>query len=183
METNKDFTFEVLISKDCYAAKPEHSQYELMEFQKVVVNPTTLLDYVRQGHSFCHVHKNERRLKGNFKYTNFVNIDIDDSTVSMSEFLKRPIIKPTLAYTTFSNKILGYRYRLLYCFSEPIDAQTYVPLYRWICAYIGLSKTKDHCGHVTNQLMNGNSLADIELYLSNRIYKISDFVQPGLLEL
>lgn len=117
-------------------------------------------------------------------YTYFVNIDVDNATMSLSDFLERPIMKPTIAYTTFSNGKDGlYSYRLLYCFEEKIQAQDYERLYNHICGYIGQSKTKDHCGRVLSQLMNGNSLPDIETYMSHRIYEMSDFVQKSFLEL
>lgn len=93
-------------------------------------------------------------------------------------------MKPTIAYTTFSNGKDGlYSYRLLYCFEEKIQAQDYERLYNHICGYIGQSETKDHCGRVLSQLMNGNSLPDIETYMSHRIYEMSDFVQKSFLEL
>ena len=155
-----------------------------MRFHKVVVNPSIFMEYIRLGHSFCHVYKNDYRSNSDFLYTYFVNVDVDGSSVSLTEFLKRPVMKPTLAYTTFSNMLIdGYRYRLIYCFSEKIDFQTYSPLYSWICSYIGLSDTQDNCGKTPAQLMNGNSLPDIECYLSNRIYDISDFVQKSHLQL
>jgi hypothetical protein len=59
----------------------------------------------------------------------------------------------------------------------------YEPLYNSICSYVGLANTKDDCGRVLSQLMNGNSLPDMEYYLSNRIYNISDFAQISHLRL
>ena len=46
-----------------------------------------------------------------------------------------------------------------------------------------LEKTKDDCGRVLAQLMNGNSLPDMEYYLSNRVYDVSDFAQKSSLQL
>ena len=130
------------------------------------------------------MYKNDHRSNADFLYTYFVSIDVDDSKVSLANYLEKPYMKPTFAYTTFSNKKNGsYSYRLIYCFLEQIDAQMYEPLYKSICSYVGLANTKDNCGRVLSQLMNGNSQPDMEYFLSNRIYDVSDFVQISHLRL
>ena len=179
-----NYNFEISISEKAYSAKPKNEDYKSMKFRKVIVNPSLFLEYIKFGYSYCHVFKNDHRSNADFLYTYFVNIDVDDSKVSLDDYLKKPYMKPTLAYTTFSNKKNGlYSYRLIYCFSEQIDAQMYEPLYKIICSYVGLANTKDDCGRVLSQLMNGNSLPDMECYLSNRIYNISDFAQISQLRL
>ena len=173
-----NYNFEISISEKAYSAKPKNEDYKSMKFRKVIVNPSLFLEYIKFGYSYCHVFKNDHRSNADFLYTYFVNIDVDDSKVSLADYLKKPYMKPTLAYTTYSNKKNGlYSYRLIYCFSEKIDAQMYEPLYNSICSYVGLANTKDDCGRVLSQLMNGNSLPDMEYYLSNRIYNISVFSQ------
>ena len=184
MKERNDFHFEISISEKSYRTKPSSEDYKCMKFHKVVVNPGMFMEYIRLGYSYCHVYKNDYRSNKTFLYTYFVNIDVDDSQISMSQCINRAVIKPTLAYTTFSNMKNGlYSYRLIYCFSEQIDAQIYEPLYKKVCAYANLSATKDNCGRVLAQLMNGNSLPDMESYLSNRIYEISDFAPKGSLQL
>lgn len=179
-----NYNFEISISEKAYSAKPKNEDYKSMKFRKVIVNPSLFLEYIKFGYSYCHVFKNDHRSNADFLYTYFVNIDVDDSKVSLADYLKKPYMKPTLAYTTYSNKKNGlYSYRLIYCFSEKIDAQMYEPLYNSICSYVGLANTKDDCGRVLSQLMNGNSLPDMEYYLSNRIYDISNFAQISHLRL
>lgn len=39
---------------------------------------------------------------------------------------------------------------------------------------------KDNCGRVKAQLMNGNSLSDTQVYQSNIIYSITDFIQEEI---
>ena len=178
MKIKSDFEFEISISERAYCAKPKSEDYKSMKFRKVIVNPSKFMEYIRLGYSYCHVFKNDHRSNADFLYTYFVSIDVDDSHVSLANYLEKPYMKPTLAYTTFSNKKNGsYSYRLIYCFLEQIDAQMYEPLYISICSYVGLTNTKDDCGRVLSQLMNGNSQPYMEYYLSNRIYGISDFVQ------
>ena len=184
MKERNDFHFEISISEKSYRTKPSSEDYKCMKFHKVVVNPSMFMEYIRLGYSYCHVYKNNHRSNSDFLYTYFVNIDVDDSPISMSQCIKRAVMKPTLAHTTFSNKKNDlYSYRLIYCFSEQIDAQIYEPLYKQVCAYANLSTTKDNCGRVLSQLMNGNSLPDMESYMSYRIYEISDFAQKSSLQL
>ena len=184
MKIKSDFEFEISISERAYCAKPKSEDYKSMKFRKVIVNPSKFMEYIRLGYSYCHVFKNDHRSNADFLYTYFVSIDVDDSHVSLANYLEKPYMKPTLAYTTFSNKKNGsYSYRLIYCFLEQIDAQMYEPLYISICSYVGLTNTKDDCGRVLSQLMNGNSQPYMEYYLSNRIYGISDFVQISHLRL
>ena len=184
MKIKSDFEFEISISERAYCAKPKSEDYKSMKFRKVIVNPSKFMEYIRLGYSYCHVLKNDHRSNADFLYTYFVSIDVDDSHVSLANYLEKPYMKPTLAYTTFSNKKNGsYSYRLIYCFLEQIDAQMYEPLYISICSYVGLTNTKDDCGRVLSQLMNGNSQPYMEYYLSNRIYGISDFVQISHLRL
>lgn len=48
-------------------------------------------------------------------------------------------------------------------------------MYEKLCALTGLSATKDHCGKVITQLMNGTS-TDAYLYASNLVYSLkTDF--------
>ena len=184
MKVQLNYDFEISISEKAYSAKPKNEDYKSMKFRKVIVNPSLFLEYIKFGYSYCHVFKNDHRSNADFLYTYFVNIDVDDSKVPLADYLKKPYMKPTLAYTTYSNKKNGlYSYRLIYCFSEKIDAQMYEPLYNSICSYVGLANTKDDCGRVLSQLMNGNSLPDMEYYLSNRIYDISNFAQISHLRL
>lgn len=91
----------------------------------------------------------------------------------MSDCIKQSRIKPTLAYTTFRNGLegLGLRYRLIYVFNDMITTnETYMSLYSFIVRQNNLENTKDHCGSIYNQLMNGNTRNDIETYCSYLIY-------------
>ena len=103
MKIKEDYCFEISISEKAYKMKPERADYERMKFCRIEVNPGIMLDYIRAGYSYCHVYKNNHRSKDDFLYTNIVSIDVDDCVVSMTDFLKKPVMQPTIAYTTFSN--------------------------------------------------------------------------------
>lgn len=117
------------------------------------------------------------RKKINFLYTYIICIDVDDYDVSMQDFIKGiDMHKPTIAYTTFSNETNGkFSFRLVYCFSSRVKSE-FERLYLAICKDISLTNNKDNCGKVNTQLMNGNSLPDVQVYKSNIIYTVADFL-------
>lgn len=174
---NESFRFNISISDRCYDHKPTSEDYKWMSFNLVEgITVKELLEFIKTGHSFCHVFYENKRKKDNFLYTYSVFVDVDNSEESMCDFIQRCAIKPTLAYTTSSNglKGKGFRYRLIYIFDDIIDNEaTYKCLYSCIVKNNGLGDTKDNCGSVSNQLMNGNSKNDIEIYCSYYIYHIN----------
>ena len=99
-----NYNFEMSISEKAHSAKPNSEDYKGMKFHNVVVHPSKFMAYTTFGYSYCHVFKNDHRSNADFLYTYFVNIDVDDSKVSLADYLKKPYMKPTLAYTTYSNK-------------------------------------------------------------------------------
>ena len=174
---DESFRFDISISDKCYDHKPTSEDYKGMSFSLVVgITVEELLDFIKKGHSFCHVFDENIRKKVNFLYTYSVFVDVDNSNESMFDFINQCAIEPTLAYTTSSNglKGKGFRYRLIYIFDGIIDNEaTYKCLYNSIADKNGLRDTKDNCGSVSNQLMNGNSKDDIEIYCSHYIYHIN----------
>lgn len=96
----------------------------------------------------------------NFRYTQVIGVDIDDSTVPMRDYIQGLDIKPTMAYTTRNNKVKGYRFRLLYAFNQKIiGKENYGGVYRWLTSSMDL---KDDCMARCNQQMAGNGSGDIE---------------------
>ncbi len=104
----------------------------------------------------------------------------------MVDFIDMCMLKPTLAYTTASNGEpgKGFRFRLLYVFNAKIATETlYKSLYYFIVNRNNLQGTKDNCGSVCNQLMNGNSNSNVETYCSYLIYILDkEFVSKCSLE-
>ena len=73
----------------------------------------------------------------------------------MNEFVNNLSNKPTLYYTTYSNKENQYRFRLVYCFDEIIEnIELYKNLYLSIidlCEKENNFTNKDNCGQSVNQ--------------------------------
>jgi hypothetical protein len=120
---NESFRFDISISDRCYDHKPTSEDYKSMSFHVENLSADELIDRIKSGHSICHVFNDNRRTKKNFIYTSAVFIDVDDSPLSMKAFLEGCELKPSIAYTTFSNGKNGsYRFRLIYLFDKHITS-------------------------------------------------------------
>jgi hypothetical protein len=182
---NESFRFDISISDRCYDHKPTSEDYKSMSFHVENLNADELIDRIKSGHSICHVFNDNRRTKKNFMYTSAVFIDVDDSPQSMKVFLEGCQLKPSIAYTTFSDGKNGsYRFRLIYLFDEQISStDEYKCIYYHLISMINLEQTKDNCGSVTAQLMNGNSNNNIRVFRSNYVLDKLSFLQNCHLEL
>jgi hypothetical protein len=182
---NESFRFNISISDRCYDYKPTSEDYKLISFHVENLSADELIDRIKLGHSICHVFKDNRRKKSHFMYASAVFIDVDDCLQPMETFLDECVLKPSVAYTTFSDGKNGqHRFRLIYLFNEQISsAEEYKNLYYKIVSMIKLENTKDNCGSITTQLMNGNSNSNVSIYCSYLVYNKGFFLQNCHLEL
>lgn len=180
MERNPEFKFDVTLSHKGYDHKPTNVDYRTMQWVRRRPSINDFVALISAGYSYCHIYYGSRRVKKKFKQTQTVSIDVDESEVSLQEFITTCSPKPTFAYETFSNNnICGkYRFRLVYIFNEPLDGNTFVQMYDKLCGMLDLADTKDHCGRVLTQLMNGTS-QHAYFYRSNIIYSsVTDITVP-----
>ena len=96
-----------------------------MQLQTKEVDIYSLADLIREGYSICSEFNNERlklseKTYENFKQSNLIVLDFDDSTIALEEVLDTIRIKPSIAFQTFSNTNTNYRFKLIYLFEEPI---------------------------------------------------------------
>lgn len=182
--SNEAFRFNISISDRCYNHKPTSADYKAMSFHVENLNADELLDKIKIGHSICHVFIDNRRTKSNFMYTYTVFVDVDDSTSSMEEILNGAEMKPTIAYTTFSDgKNNLHRFRLVYILDESVNSEEdYKCLYYLFVNSLHLENIKDNCGSVTSQLMNGNSCDNIRVFCSYLIYDKNSILQKVSLD-
>lgn len=170
MVKNSKFSFEVSLSERNYNHKTTSVEYAKMRWTKRNVTVSQFITMVASGYSYCHIYFNNLRRKDKFLYTNIVSIDVDDSDVCLADFIVRVQLKPTFAYETFSNGAEGkYSYRLVYVVNERMNRRCFTEVYDKICRMTGLEKTKDHCGKVITQLMNGTNPTAF-IYRSDIIY-------------
>ena len=173
MSTDINFKIDVWLSKDCYWSKPTSVDYQRMEWVETTLTLTEFIASIRNGYSYCHIYSGSRRLKANFSYSQVVSIDVDDTCICLSDFIQTCPFVPTFAYETFSNgKDNLFSYRLVYIFEEHLNASQFECAYKKLVELINLSDTKDHCGKVLTQLMNGTTTYAY-IYTSYNIYSVN----------
>lgn len=175
MTSDSSFKFDITVSEKSYKSKPTSVDYCQMRWHRQKMSLRNFISMVTAGYSYCHIYVKNLRRKNKFLYTQVISIDVDDTDTELKDFYSRCQLKPTFAYETFSNGIDGkFSYRLVYVFKEKIKARAFEQLYEKICRMTGLSDTKDHCGRVLTQLMNGTN-SNALVFRSNLIYSsVSD---------
>ena len=174
MNLNK--TLKVSISTKGYKVKPQGKEVAQIRYLKQTLTIQQLIDYISSGHCITHCFEDYDEEFGqstkkieNFRYTQLIGIDVDDSDVDLDTYISSLIYKPTLAYTTFSHNIKGNRYRLLYIFNEKIKgAELYCNVYKWLTQDLNL---KDNCMQSCAQQMYGTT-QDAQWYISDTTYDI-----------
>ena len=174
MNLNK--TLKVSISVKGYTAKPQGKEVAQIRYIKQTLTIQQLIDYISNGHCVTHCFEDYDEEFGqstkkieNFRYTQLIGIDVDDSDVDLNTYISFLVYKPTLAYTTFSHNIKGNRYRLLYIFNEKVKgAEQYCDVYKWLTQDLNL---KDNCMQSCAQQMYGTN-ANAEWYITDTTYDI-----------
>ena len=175
MKKLSNFKFDVWLSRKGYQQKPTTIDYRGMSWEQRTVSLSDFIANIRCGHSYCHIYYGRKRLKSKFKHSHVISIDVDDAAVPMEQFVANCQLKPTFTYETFSNSPeLGiYRYRVVYIIKEALNAAAFGEMYDKISRMIGLENTKDKCGKVPSQVMNGTN-SDAKVFRSDIIYSAVD---------
>lgn len=119
---------DVSISDLNYNKKPTSEEIRFMTFKKETLSIEELSDYIKEGYSFCSIFKDDEfairdKKDSNYKYTQIISVDIDHSTMTFEEALKKLQTIPTIAYETYSNSLDNNSYRFLYIFNERIEGK------------------------------------------------------------
>lgn len=170
----------VNITTQNYAKKPQKSDIQKMTFNKVELKVKDLCSYINEGYAFTNIFNNNGLLKikdktiKNFKESWFIGYDVDHSNVSMKDFVELLSVKPTISYTTPSNGIDGYSYRLLYILDEPIiDNDEYKRIYVGYAQFLNIIDIIDVKAKDSSRYFNGNKNCDIIVNEEN-IISLSD---------
>ena len=85
-------------------------KWQTMQYAKRHLTIDELIELIKEGYCFCHCFHTRSNAFGlnektdtNFREANMVFVDIDDSIISMSDFITKLSHKPTIAYTTPNN--------------------------------------------------------------------------------
>ena len=174
MNLNK--TLKVSISTRGFTTKPQGKEVAQIRYVKQTLTIQQLIDYISRGHCITHCFEDYDEEFGqstkkieNFRYTQLIGIDVDDSDADLDTYISSLVYKPTLAYTTFSHKIKGNRFRLIYIFNQKIKgAEQYCDVYKWLTQDLNL---KDNCMQSCAQQMYGTN-ANAEWYITDTTYDI-----------
>lgn len=166
-------------------------KWQTMQYAKRHLTIDELIELIKEGYCFCHCFTTQSDIFGlrdktdsNFKEANMVFVDIDDSIISMSDFITKLSYKPTIAYTTPNNHSEKsnylYRFRLCYILENPIkDIDTYKRVYEGIMQHLSKDVEgfvcKDNCGRSPSQQFSGNGSGNCEVCTSNVIYDSQKF--------
>lgn len=179
------------------AIRKEYGFIRGVSYERVTVTPTTLLTSLTQGKCACQLFSPKRpRKDGTFgttdkRYENFIGaycifVDIDETKYKdMQAFIDRLSLKPTFAYTSYSNQQpgKGARFRLCYVFEKPVKGKFH---FRYLAhkVYEKIERDTqetihDKCGLSPAQYMNGvNKHADgivFDEFFTGAIYEFQDF--------
>ena len=184
---NRNFTFNMGVSTTHYENKC--MEWEKLRYQTVQLDIDGLEDYIRKGYCFTHTFKDvsadgsfgckEKTIK-NFKSTNTVFLDIDNSSLTAQEFYTSVTPKPTLMYTTPSN-VTGVqnRFRLVYLYKDSIlSNEAYKKEVQKISTGIGKIISDfsfDSTSVNASQQMGGNGTQDCLLLKSYNIFNFNTF--------
>lgn len=111
--------FKASVSLSNYLAKPKSNDIADMIFMRRELNTVELFEAIKNGHSICHVYNKQnfmtvnKTLK-NFKKAYFIVLDFDDCSLTFDYVLNNALIKPTIAFETFSNANEEIRFKLIY---------------------------------------------------------------------
>ena len=177
-KTNNNFNGRMNISSTFFNEKPKGHEISQIKFNEMTVSNDMLSSFISNGYCYC---PTERKLD-KVSTSNYICIDVDDSTVEMNDYVGTLTDKPTIYYTTPSNgntdksqKKYGddehiYRFRLLYALDTPTtNATEYEQAYRYITTTNNMSFVDFR---PANQYYNGSK--GCELHNTNKVYSLPD---------
>lgn len=166
------------ISSTYFDEKPKGNEISKIKFNEMTVNNDMLSSFISNGYCYC---PTDRKLD-NVSTSDYICIDVDDSTVEMNDYVGNLTDKPTIYYTTPSNGDIEksqqkygddkhiYRFRLLYALDTPTsNATEYEQAYRYITSTNNMSFVDFRRA---NQYYNGSK--GCELHTTNRVYYLPD---------
>ncbi len=169
-----DFSGRMKISSTYFNEKPKGNEIAKIHFSEMTVSNDMLSSFIGNGYCYC---PTDRKLE-QVSASDYICIDVDDSTVEMNDYVSSLTDKPTLYYTTPSNgnieksmKKFGddkhiYRFRLLYALDTPTsNATEYEQAFKYIVDANNMTFVDFRRA---NQYYNGSR--DCELHNTNRVY-------------
>ena len=148
------------ITTEAFMEKPQ--SYSNLKFIQVEKTIDGMANLIKDGHGFTSLYnvKNvvtKTKNKSNWKETWFIGYDIDHHKESMNEVYDKLIIKPSIAYTTPSNKDNDYCFRLIYVLNKPINnIDEFNNTYLSFSNFLGINEIIDNHAKDCTRLFNGS---------------------------
>ncbi|MBO7734399.1 MAG: hypothetical protein J6S67_17675 [Methanobrevibacter sp.] len=172
----------VSLSTRKWDRKPSRDEVGKLVFNRVLTDVYGFADAIADGYCYAPIFKDatltmKNKTDDNFCYSSFISIDIDHSSINMTDMLKQLEYKPTIAYTTCSNTDTDCGYRLVYCFEDRIESNE--EYYNYTLSIINSNNIQryDTRSLKASQYYNGNGIGNVELVINNNIYNKKDFIK------
>lgn len=166
-----DYSINVCLSKERYDEKPLGDVISKMRFECKELSVDEFANAIAEGYSFCALMKNNWRRKDNFQCTSMLVYDIDHTATPMDEYIEKIEIKPTIAYTSPSNKEGDYGFRLIYLLDfEICNLQDYYTFSKSFSEQMKMKDVDEH-SHLGEQYWNGNCNCECIIYINNILNK------------
>lgn len=174
------------ISSNYFNEKPKGNEIAKIHFNEMTVSNDILSSFISNGYCYC---PTDRKLE-QVSTSDYICIDVDDSTVEMNDYVSTLTDKPTIYYTTPSNGNVEksqqkfgddkhvFRFRLLYALDTPTtNATEYEQAYKYIVEannmpFVDFRKA--------NQYYNGSK--ECELHNTHRVYSLPDEYRDVVLD-
>lgn len=181
------------VSTKAFDTKPENPASIVYELTSVTMDDVLRLS--TEGHSFCYsfsssngyITQHDKR-RANFVSTSTIFYDMDKMMVDMNTFIDGLKLKPSIAYTTYSNGLNGrYGYRLIYVLDKPVTTDSdFEIVYNAIANLNCLFQETDNQGKkygldrrpVSQQYYGGGK--QTETFNSGFIFSISDILSNNI---
>ena len=181
------------VSQQGFNMKPK--DFKTIRFNKKSMDATELVEVIKKGHLICHNYgdMNEFGMKhktnSNFNFTNLIWFDFDKCMYSIDELYKLAIIKPTIAYTTFSNTAIENRFRFIYLMEDVVEGvQEYhqrtnlvfnLVFDADICNSLIKEKQIDICCFSAHQAFLGSTFTSVKYFNPNVILNLEVIKNTG----
>ena len=189
-----DLTFDLCVSLDRYEHKPTKKECAKMRFERRTVSIDDMIALVSNGHAYCSVMKDNHHSDANFISSRTLTFDIDHSSIPLQAYIAKVEHKPTFAYTSSSNGIKDYCFRMVYVLDSDITSkEEYENLSKGFAKQLNLDfvdKKSYSCSqlwfgccncelHKSENVISKDVIAKINPFLNKKREHSNDEVQNG----
>ena len=152
-----DYKINACLSKEAYDEKPLGDVISKMRWECKELTIEEFANAISIGHSFCALMQDNWRNRKNFICTTMLVYDIDHTSTPMSQYISELEFKPTLCYTSPSNKEGDYGFRLIYLLDFKLCSLDEYYTYSMSLSNQMKMKDVDEHSHLGEQYWNGNT--------------------------